>query len=133
MGIFPGGAFHFGTENVRGVDLRVFKSLPPALGKYYKYWFSKHSDKEWLVYENDRLTFGEARRQYEALGAELRESPHFKFSRANAWALSCATTRSCSPPSRSLPPVGWLSLSTRCGNRGTRVCRDRRGLQGHHR
>ena len=55
----------------------MFKSLPPALGKYYKYWFSKHSDKEWLVYENDRLTFGEARRQYEALGAELRESPHF--------------------------------------------------------
>ena len=77
MGILPGGAFYFGTENVRGVDLRVWKSLPPALGAYYGQWFDKFRDKEWLVYEDDRITFGEAKRQYEALGAELRDSGKF--------------------------------------------------------
>ena len=75
--ILPGGKFSFGTENVRGVDLRVFKTLPPALGTYYSKFFIDYAKEEWLVYENDRLTYGEAHRQYEALGAELFENALF--------------------------------------------------------
>ena len=75
--ILPGGTFSFGTETVRGVPLRVFKQLPPALGKYYEQWFNVWADREWLVYEGQRITFRDARRMYEAIGAELCENPHF--------------------------------------------------------
>ena len=49
--VLPYGKFSFGTETVRGVPLRVFKTLPPALGTYYATFFEQHRDKEWLVYE----------------------------------------------------------------------------------
>ena len=75
--ILPYGKFSFGTETIRGVPLRVWKTLPPALGNYYKPFFQQYSTQVWLVYENDRLTFGQALHQYEALGAELFENPLF--------------------------------------------------------
>jgi long-chain acyl-CoA synthetase len=75
--VLPYGKFSFGTETVRGVPLRVFKTLPPALGTYYATFFEQHRDKEWLVYEEDRLTFGQVQSQYEAVGAELFENPVF--------------------------------------------------------
>ena len=75
--ILPGGKFSFGTETVRGVPIRVWKTLPPALGDYYSRFFDLHGSKEWLVYENDRLTFQHAKQQYEAVGAELFENPLF--------------------------------------------------------
>ena len=73
MRVLPGGAFAFGTETVRGVPLRVWKSLPPALGTYYKGWFEQWAAQEWLVYEDERYTFGQCRGMYDALGAELME------------------------------------------------------------
>jgi len=80
-GILPGGSFAFGTEVVRGVPLRVWKSLPAALGAYYPQFFHKFAGKEWLVYRDERITFGEAHRIYEAVGAELFENPHFNVQR----------------------------------------------------
>ena len=71
MGVLPGGTFRFGSEDVRGVPLRVFKNLPAGLGEYYRTWFSKYADKVWLIYEGERITFAEAERQFDALGAEL--------------------------------------------------------------
>jgi long-chain acyl-CoA synthetase len=75
--ILPYGKFSFGTEMVRGVPLRVFKTLPPSLGTYYSTFFEEYGEKEWLVYEDDRLTFRETKRQYDAVGAELFENPLF--------------------------------------------------------
>jgi len=77
LNILPGGAFSFGQETVRGVPLRVFKTLPPALGTYYAQWFDVWGDREWLVYEGQRITFREARAMYEAAGAELVGNAHF--------------------------------------------------------
>jgi len=77
VGALPGGPFAFGTETVRGVPLRVFKSLPPALGTYFAQWFETHADREWLLFEDQRITFCQAHEMYEALGAELAENPHF--------------------------------------------------------
>lgn len=69
--ILPGGSLSFGTENVRGVPLKVFKNLPASLGDYYKIWFKVYADREWLIFQDERLTFKEARKKYEALAAEL--------------------------------------------------------------
>ena len=38
------GTFGFGTRDVRGVPLRVFTSLPPALGTYYSTWFEQFAE-----------------------------------------------------------------------------------------
>lgn len=69
--ILPGGTFRFGNENVRGVPIRCFKNLPAALGEYYAIWFKLYADREWLIYEQDRYTFGQGYKTYKALGAEL--------------------------------------------------------------
>jgi long-chain acyl-CoA synthetase len=74
VNVLPGGKFSFGTEKVRGVDLRVFKSLPPSLGDYYEAFFDKFADRDWLVYEDDRYSFARSKAEYEALGAELMTS-----------------------------------------------------------
>jgi acyl-CoA synthetase (AMP-forming)/AMP-acid ligase II len=81
--IIPGGRFAFGTEVIRGVPLRVWKSLPPNIGDYYKQWFQKFADREWLVYQDQRITFGDAHRMYEAIGAELFENPHFNVQKGD--------------------------------------------------
>jgi hypothetical protein len=83
VGVFPGGDFAFGTEVVRGVPLRVWKSLPPALGTWFRVWFQRHAARDWLVYQGERITYGEGHRFFEALGAELFENPHFNVRRGD--------------------------------------------------
>lgn len=68
---FPGGAFQMDTQNVRGVPLRVFKNLPASLGDYYKIWFDIHADREWLLYQDERVTFKEGARVYKSVAVEL--------------------------------------------------------------
>jgi len=70
-GMMPGGSFQLGTAEVRGVTYKVFKNLPVAVGDYYRPFFVKHGEKEWIHYEEEVLTFHQALTTYEALGAEL--------------------------------------------------------------
>ena len=83
VSLLPGGKLSMGTTSVRGVPMKVFKQLPPALGTYYTECFEAHSAKEWLIFEGERISFGEARRIYEALGAELSENPRFNMLRGD--------------------------------------------------
>eukprot|EP00941_MAST-03F_sp_MAST-3F-sp1_P006104 g6104.t1 len=76
--LLPGGPFQMGDEKVRGVTLRVFKTLPPNLHDYYNVWFTEYAKKDWLVYRNERYSYGEVMRQYLALGAELKSSFNIK-------------------------------------------------------
>ena len=48
-----------GTEKVRGVNLTVFKSLPPAFADYWRPWLREHRKRTWLIYEEERYTFAE--------------------------------------------------------------------------
>mmetsp|Transcript_18845 Transcript_18845/g.21051 ORF Transcript_18845/g.21051 Transcript_18845/m.21051 type:complete len:582 (+) Transcript_18845:33-1778(+) len=70
-GLLPGGRFQLATQNVRGVPLRVWKNLPATLIDYIRPWFKLYAGREWLVYEGERITFGEAERQFNAIAAEL--------------------------------------------------------------
>jgi acyl-coenzyme A synthetase/AMP-(fatty) acid ligase len=72
IGILPGGPFRFGTVDVRGVPTRVWLNLPTTLGEYYRTWFELYATRTWLVYENDRYTYEQSRRQYVSLGVALR-------------------------------------------------------------
>lgn len=70
-GMLPGGRFQLGTDKVRGVDYKVFKTLPDAIGDFYRPFMLAHGNKTWLHYEDETMTFGQALQTYEALGAEL--------------------------------------------------------------
>jgi len=70
-GMLPGGRFQMGTADVRGNTYKVFKTLPTAVGDYYKPFFLEHGNKEWLRYEEEVVTFKQALETYEALAAAL--------------------------------------------------------------
>jgi len=73
-GMLPGGRFQMGMEKVRGVDYKVFKTLPAAIGDFYRPHMLSHGNKTWVVYEDETLTFAQGLESYEALGAELRST-----------------------------------------------------------
>eukprot|EP00933_Yihiella_yeosuensis_P031470 TRINITY_DN25039_c0_g1_i1.p1 TRINITY_DN25039_c0_g1~~TRINITY_DN25039_c0_g1_i1.p1 ORF type:complete len:589 (+),score=133.22 TRINITY_DN25039_c0_g1_i1:71-1837(+) len=70
-GALPGGEFQMTTAKVRGVDMRVFKNLPPALGDVIRPKMKQHGSKPWIIYEDESYTFSEALQQVDALSAEL--------------------------------------------------------------
>jgi acyl-CoA synthetase (AMP-forming)/AMP-acid ligase II len=53
-----GSIYETHTENVMGVELDVFSNIPANLGEYYAQ-ASNFKDKCFLVYQDERLTFGE--------------------------------------------------------------------------
>jgi len=53
-----GSEYETHTENVMGVELEVFSNIPPNLGKYYAL-ANDFEDECFLVYQDERLTFGE--------------------------------------------------------------------------
>jgi len=73
-GMMPGGAFRMETVNVRGIPLKSWKSIPPALGEMYHTYLQRFADEEWLVYEDERYTFKESEKLMCAIAAELVQS-----------------------------------------------------------
>jgi len=54
----PGQIFEMDTATIRGQDLRVWKHAPPSLRSILE--LSRgHGDEDFLVYEDERMTFGE--------------------------------------------------------------------------
>ncbi len=68
----PGGPFEIHTTEVRGTPLRAYKGAPPDLRAL---WLSTagHGDKEYLVYQDERLSFAEAHRHVAELATALVE------------------------------------------------------------
>lgn len=58
----PGGQFEITEVDVRGQALRTYKNQPATLRDLWAL-SAGHGDKEYLVYEDDRITFSEAHRQ----------------------------------------------------------------------
>jgi long-chain acyl-CoA synthetase len=66
----PGAAFEIETIDVRGVPTRAYKNAPPTIRAL---WMAstQFSDREYLIYQNERMTYGEAHRHVGAIGAWL--------------------------------------------------------------
>ncbi len=54
----PGGQLEVSNASVRGATLPVFAGAPPSMREYFLFFFSQQSEKEFLVYGDERLTFG---------------------------------------------------------------------------
>lgn len=70
-GISPCGAFRMETVDVRGVPIRSWASITPALADLYLLYMRRFAKQDWLVYEGERITFEEGEKIMIALAAEL--------------------------------------------------------------
>jgi long-chain acyl-CoA synthetase len=66
----PGAPFEIETIEVRGTPMRVYKNAPPTVRDL---WLSsaQFAEREYLIYRDERLTYGEAHRQVASVGAWL--------------------------------------------------------------
>ena len=68
----PGAPFEMEDVVVRGVPLRAWKTAPATLRSVFEL-SANHADATFLVYEDERITFGEHYRAVAALGHQLVE------------------------------------------------------------
>ena len=66
----PGGAFEMEDVVVRGVPLRAWKTAPATLRAVFEL-SALHGEKDFLVYEDERVTFAAHYRTVAALGRQL--------------------------------------------------------------
>ena len=66
----PGSPFEVAEETVRGVRMKVWKQAPPTLREVFAV-SALHADREALVYERDRVTYGAYRAAAVALARQL--------------------------------------------------------------
>ena len=66
----PGSSFATAVIDIRGVPTKVFASAPPHMRAIWE-MSAAHADKDYLVYEDERYTYGEIHRQVRVLAAYL--------------------------------------------------------------
>lgn len=66
----PGGAFEMEEVVIRGIPTRTWKSAPASLRAVFEL-SALHGDKDFLVYEDERITFSQHFRTVAALGHRL--------------------------------------------------------------
>ena len=68
----PGAPFEIGEIEVRGAPMRIYKQAPPTVREV---WLSTAAfgSREYLVYQDERMTYGEAHAQVNAIAGWLTE------------------------------------------------------------
>ena len=68
--IAPGSTFEIVETQVRGIGLRSFKNAPPSIREV---WLSTvaHADRDYLVYQDERMTYRQAHQQVGAIASWL--------------------------------------------------------------
>ena len=67
----PGAEFELGTETFGGVEYRVFRNLPASFRDIYDRARADHGEKDFLVFEDTRLTYAEAHDRAAAIAHHL--------------------------------------------------------------
>ncbi|MEW6091171.1 MAG: class I adenylate-forming enzyme family protein, partial [Pseudomonadota bacterium] len=68
----PGTPFEMETVNIRGVPIRTYKGTPPSLRAIFDAGRA-HGQKEFIIYEGERLTYENHYRAATAFGRVLKE------------------------------------------------------------
>lgn len=66
----PGAQFEVGEIPVRGNTIRMYKNAPPSVRELWL-MTAGYGDREYLVYENDRITYAQAHAKVSAIAAWL--------------------------------------------------------------
>eukprot|EP00929_Paragymnodinium_shiwhaense_P007732 TRINITY_DN111645_c0_g1_i1.p1 TRINITY_DN111645_c0_g1~~TRINITY_DN111645_c0_g1_i1.p1 ORF type:complete len:629 (-),score=139.46 TRINITY_DN111645_c0_g1_i1:150-1955(-) len=68
----PGGPFEVGPESINAVDYPlVFKKGPHSLPEWMTETFNKAGDQACIVFQQERLSYADVKKQYEALATAL--------------------------------------------------------------
>jgi long-chain acyl-CoA synthetase len=67
-----GAQFEVGKAVVRGTELPVFAKAPPTMREYFMALVPMHADKEFVVYGDERYTFGQVYAQAIKIAAALQ-------------------------------------------------------------
>ena len=67
----PGGMFEVVEEEVRGMPMKVYKQRMKSLGEVWSFALTAHADKEYVVYGDRRVTYGETGKRANAISAAL--------------------------------------------------------------
>ena len=86
----PGAPFAWSVVDVRGVPTRAYDSAPPNMAVLWQA-SAAHADNDYIVFEDERLTYGEAHAMVAALASHLSANGIGHGDRVR---LPCATTRS---------------------------------------
>ncbi|MCP4005815.1 MAG: acyl--CoA ligase [bacterium] len=81
----PGGQFEIVESEIRGVPVKVFKNTPTSLRDAFQVARSR-SDEIFLVYEEERITFGQVMKAIDELAAGLVEN--FEVKRGDRVAIA---------------------------------------------
>ncbi|MEN9505183.1 MAG: hypothetical protein RI958_1109 [Actinomycetota bacterium] len=68
----PGSPFAVSEIEVRGVPIKVFTAAPPTMRVLWELT-AAHADKDYIVYEDERYTYGQIDAQVRALAGVLRD------------------------------------------------------------
>ncbi len=68
----PGGMLGIGSARVRGVDVPVFANAPPSMRELLGLFFMTQAQKEFLVFGEERMTFGDVHAQALKFAAMLQ-------------------------------------------------------------
>ncbi len=68
----PGGPLGVGRATVRGVDLPVFSAAPTNMRDFLDFFFASNTDKEFLVYLDERFTFAQVHAASRKVAAVLQ-------------------------------------------------------------
>ena len=68
----PGGQLAVGKAEIRGVEYPVFENAPQSLREYLAFFLTANADKEFIVYQGERLTFGDVQKQSVRVAAMLQ-------------------------------------------------------------
>jgi len=69
----PGAPFEIETVTVRGIPVRAYKNAPPTVRQL---WLASaaFAEREYLIYQDERITYGEAHALVGSIGAWLLSS-----------------------------------------------------------
>ena len=111
----PGAEFELATETIGGVEYRVFRNLPASLRNLYDRAREDHGGKDFLVYEDTRLTYSQAWDRAAAIahhlvhryGVEKGDRVAIGMRNCPEWVIAFMAITSCGAISVSLN--GWWS------------------------
>jgi len=66
----PGAPFAWSVIDVRGVPTRAYDAAPPNMAVLWAA-SAAHADSDYLVYEDERMSYAEAHRRVTAMAAHL--------------------------------------------------------------
>jgi long-chain acyl-CoA synthetase len=83
----PGAEFEVDVKVINGAEIRVFKNIPQSLPEYYKIYCDEFAERTFLVWYDDRWTYGEVYQKASVIAHKLKNQMGVK--KGDRVAIAC--------------------------------------------